>query len=357
MKVYRRYMTREVSAAVLLVLLAFLALFAFFDLLGEIKSVGESGYQLHHALGFVLLRVPGRAYELMPIAVLIGTLYALSGLARHSEITVLRASGLSTGALLGGLFQVAGLFALATYLIGEFVAPPAERAAYQLRSRERGGIVGQDLRSGLWVKDEQSFVNVRIVLPDAGLRGVRIYQFDEKGQLRSVTEAAQGTYVLPDSWRLSDVLQTMVRAEGVEVRRMPELLWRSALNPDILAVLLVSPDRMSMWHLAAYTKHLADNHQQTNRYDIAFWKKVIYPLAAFVMVALALPFGGAHYRAERTSLRIFAGVMTGITFYMLNGLFANLGAINSWSPLLSAVTPSAIFLLAAASMIWWVEKR
>jgi len=264
MKVYRRYMTREVSAAVLLVLLAFLALFAFFDLLGEIKSVGESGYQLHHALGFVLLRVPGRAYELMPIAVLIGTLYALSGLARHSEITVLRASGLSTGALLGGLFQVAGLFALATYLTGEFVAPPAERAAYQLRSRERGGIVGQDLRSGLWVKDEQSFVNVRIVLPDAGLRGVRIYQFDEKGQLRSVTEAAQGTYVLPDSWRLSDVLQTMVRAEGVEIRRMPELLWRSALNPDILAVLLVSPDRMSMWHLAAYTKHLADNHQQTN---------------------------------------------------------------------------------------------
>jgi lipopolysaccharide export system permease protein len=163
--------------------------------------------------------------------------------------------------------------------------------------------------------------------------------------------------VLPDSWRLTDVVQTVVHAEGAEVRKMPELLWRSALNPDILAVLMVSPDRMSLRHLSAYTKHLADNRQQTNRYDIAFWKKVIYPLAALVMVALALPFSGVNYRAERASLKIFAGVMTGILFYMLNGLFANLGAINSWSPLLSAITPSVLFLLTAASMIWWVERR
>ncbi|MBK7955855.1 MAG: LPS export ABC transporter permease LptG [Candidatus Accumulibacter sp.] len=357
MKIYRRYLAREVTAAILLVLLAFLALFAFFDLLGEIKAVGQGGYQLHHAIQFVLLRTPGRAYELMPIAVLIGTLYALSALARHSEITVLRVSGLSTAALLAGLFQVAGLFALATYVIGEFVAPPAERAAYQMRLKEKGRMVGQDLRSGLWVKDEQSFINVRTVLPDARLRGIRIYEFDEKASLRSVTEAAEGRHVLPDSWRLTDVVQTVVHAEGAEVRKMPELLWRSALNPDILAVLMVSPDRMSLRHLSAYTKHLADNRQQTNRYDIAFWKKVIYPLAALVMVALALPFSGVNYRAERASLKIFAGVMTGILFYMLNGLFANLGAINSWSPLLSAITPSVLFMLTAASMIWWVERR
>ena len=347
MKVYRRYLAREVSGAILLVLLAFLALFAFFDLLGEIKSVGEGGYQLHHAFAFVLLRAPGRAYELVPIAVLIGTLYALSALARHSELTVLRVSGLSTVSLLGGLFQVAGWFAVATFLIGEFVAPPAEKAAYQMRLKERGRMVGQDLRSGLWVKDEQSFINVRVVLPDTSLRGIRIYEFDEQAQLRSITEAAEGKHVV----------QTVLEGERAEVRQLPELLWRSALSPDILSVLMVSPDRMSLRHLSTYTKHLADNHQKTNRYDIAFWKKVIYPLAAFVMVALALPFGGAHYRAERVGLKIFSGVMVGILFYMLNGLFSNLGAINSWSPLLSAVTPSALFLFAAATMIWWVDKR
>ena len=95
MKIYRRYLLREVSAAILLVLAGFLTLFGFFDMIAEVKSVGETGYQLHHAAAYVALRMPGRIYELMPIAVLIGTLYALSTLARHSEITVLRASGMS----------------------------------------------------------------------------------------------------------------------------------------------------------------------------------------------------------------------------------------------------------------------
>ncbi len=357
MKLYRRYVGREVTGAVLLVLLAFLALFAFFDMLGEIRNVGQGGYQLHHAFAFVLLRIPGRVYELMPIAVLIGTLYALSTLARHSEITVLRVSGLSSGGLLTVLFQVAGVLAVLTFLIGEYVAPPSERAAFQLRSKERTGMVGQDLRSGLWVKDERSFINVRIVLPDTRLRGIRIFEFDEDAKLRSMTEAAEGEYVVPDSWRLTNVVQTVLEGGRAEVRSVPDMQWRSALNPDILAVLLVSPDRMSLRHLSAYTKHLADNHQTTNRYDIAFWKKVIYPLAGLVMVALALPFGGAHSRVEGVGLKIFVGVMIGTLFHMLNGLFSNLGAINHWSPLLSAATPSVLFLLAATAMIWWVEKR
>ena len=357
MKIYLRYLAREVFAAVLLVLLAFLALFAFFDLLGEVQDIGKGGYQLQHAFGFVLLRLPGRIYELMPIAVLIGTLYALSALARHSEITVLRVSGLSSGALLRALFLVAGLFAVATLLIGEYVVPSAEREANQLRLKARGRMIGQDLRSGLWVKDERSFINVRVVLPDTRLRGIRIYEFDEEAKLRSLTEADEGEYVLPDSWRLSNVVRTVFHAERADVQKIPDMVWLSALNPDILAVLMVAPDRMSLRHLASYTKHLSDNRQTTNRYDIAFWKKVVYPLAAFVMVALAVPFGGAHYRSEGVGLKIFSGVMIGILFHMLNGLFANLGAINSWSPLLSAVAPSALFLMAATMMIWWVERR
>ncbi|EXI77893.1 MAG: Lipopolysaccharide export system permease protein LptG [Candidatus Accumulibacter appositus] len=357
MKIYRRYLLREVSGAIVLVLLAFLALFAFFDMLGEVQDIGRGGYQLRHAFAFVLLRLPGRVYELMPIAVLIGTLYALSSLARHSEITVLRVSGLSSGAVLRVLFLVAAMFAVATFLIGEYVAPTAEREANQLRLKARGRMIGQDLRSGLWVKDERSFINVRVVLPDTRLRGVRIYEFDEDARLRSLTEASEGEYVVPDSWRLSNVVQTVLHAERADVQKLPEIVWQSALNPDILAVLMVSPDRMSLQHLATYTKHLADNRQTTNRYEIAFWKKVVYPLAAFVMVALALPFGGAHYRSDAVGLKVFSGVMIGILFHMLNGLFANLGAINSWSPVLSAVTPSSLFLLAAITMIWWVERR
>lgn len=357
MKIYRRYLAREVSGAIVLVLAGFLALFGFFDMITEVKSVGQGAYQLHHAVSFVLLRMPGRVYELMPIAVLIGTLYALSSLARHSEITVLRASGMSTSRLLAGLLLVAFFFALVTFFIGEVVAPPSERAAQQLRLKEKGKTVSQDLRSGLWVKDERSFINVQFVLPDTRLQGVRIYDFDTTGKLRSVTEASEGTYLPPDSWRLTGVAQTILHGEHSEIVKKPDMEWRSALNPDILAVLMVAPDRMSLLHLSSYIKHLSENKQKTQRYDIALWKKVIYPLAALVMVALALPFGYTHNRVSGVSMKIFAGVMIGVFFHMLNGLFSNLGAINSWSPVVSAVAPSALFMLAAAGMIWWVERR
>jgi len=357
MKIYRRYLMREVTAAILLVLVAFLALFGFFDMVNELKDVGPGGYQLQHAVAYVLLRLPGRVYELMPVAVLIGTLYALSTLARHSEITVLRASGLSTKRLLISLFQVAGVFAAVTFLFGELVAPPAERAANQLRLKAVSSVVAQEFRTGLWVKDERSFINVRTVLPDTRLRGIRIYEFDEKAQLRSVSEAEEGEYMPPASWHLRGVVQTILDGEHASIEKKPDILWRSALNPDILSVLLVVPERMSLLHLTAYIKHLSENRQKTQRYEIALWKKLIYPLAAFVMVALALPFGYTHNRMAGVSLKIFSGVMIGIFFHMLNGLFSSLGVINSWSPLSSAIAPSVLFLLAAMGMIWWVERR
>ena len=172
-----------------------------------------------------------------------------------------------------------------------------------------------------------------------------------------MTEAREGEYLPPDRWRLHGVVQTVLRGERAEVVKMPDTEWRSALNPDILSVLMVSPERMSILHLSAYTKHLAENKQKTQRYDIAMWKKLVYPLAALVMVALALPFGYTHNRVSGVSLKIFSGVMIGVFFHMLNGLFSNLGAINSWSPVLSAIAPSVMFMAAAAGMIWWMERR
>lgn len=357
MKIYKRYLAGEVSAAVLLVLVAFLALFSFFDLIGELRDIGKGAYQFQHAMGYILLRVPGRIYELMPIAVLIGALYALSTLARHSEITVLRAAGLSTRGLLLFLIQLAAVFGVITLLVGELVAPPAERAARQLRLSAVGKLVAAEFRTGLWVKDDMTFVNVRAVTPDAQLRSVRIYEFDKSARLVSVSEAGEGEYLPPASWRLKNVVRTELDGNRGKVSSQAEIVWQSALNPDILSVLLVKPESMSLLHLTSYIKHLRDNKQKTQRYEIALWKKAVYPLAALVMIALALPFGYTHNRVAGVSLKIFTGVMIGIFFHMLNGLFSNLGAINSWPPFTSAAVPSLLFMVAAAGMLWWVERR
>jgi lipopolysaccharide export system permease protein len=358
LRLYQRYLMRETLAAIFLVLVAFLALFSFFDLINELRSVGKNGYQLGHAVAFVALNLPGLVYELIPIAALIGTLYALSTLARHSEITVLRASGLATRDLLMTLFRVAGLLALLTVIVGEGVVPVSERLAQELRMRAMSSVIAQQgFESGLWVKDGRSFINIRHATPDARLQGVRIYKFDSANALESVTDVEEAEFKPPEHWLLKGVVRTVLDGDTSRVERADTAEWVSAVNPDLLAVLMVAPERMSLVGLVNYTAHLSDNRQKTERYEIAIWKKLIYPLASLVMVALALPFGYSHDRVGGVSLKIFAGVMLGILFYALNGLFSNLGVINAWPPFASATAPSALFLLAAVGMLWWVERR
>ena len=357
LRVFEKYLAREIYLATLLVIVAFLALFAFFDLVHELDDLGKGGYQLHHAVGYVVLTLPGRAYELFPVSVLIGTLYALTVLARHSEITVLRASGLSTARMLMALARVGVPLVVLTFMLGEFVAPPAERLAQQLRLGAMSTVVAQEFRSGLWVKDEHAFVNVREVLPDTSLRGVRIYAFDGNYQLQTISEAARGTYAPPGHWLLHEVVETRFTGDSTSVAKSESVDWSSELTPEILTVLMVDPQRMSLVNLYLYVRHLSENQQNTHRYEIAIWKKLIYPLAALVMMALALPFGYLHDRMGNVSLKVFLGVMLGVTFHLLNGLFSSLGVINSWPAGFAALTPSALFLMAAATMTWWVERR
>jgi lipopolysaccharide export system permease protein len=358
LNLYQRYLMRETLVAVFLVLAAFLALFSFFDLVNELRSVGRGGYQLGHAVSFVALSLPALVYELIPIATLIGALYALSTLARHSEITVLRASGLATTDLLMSLFRVAGILALLTFVVGEGVVPYSERMAQEMRANAMSKVIAQQgFESGLWVKDGRSFVNIRRASADAHLEKIRIYHFNADNSLASVTDAAEATFVPPGNWVLKGVVRTVLNGNSSRVEHGDEDVWHSAVTPDLLAVLMVSPERMSLLSLLNYTEHLSENRQKSERYQIALWKKLVYPLAALVMVALALPFGYSHNRVGGVSLKIFAGVMLGILFYALNGLFSNLGVINAWPPFASAVAPSAMFLLMAIGMLWWVERR
>ena len=279
----------------------------------------------------------------MPIAMLIGALYALSTLARHSEITVLRASGLSTGGLLKTLLQIAGVLAVLTLITGEVDRAAARKVAKQVRLTAISKLVSADFRTGLWVKDDMSFINVRQVTPDGQLRSIRIYEFNKNAELVAVRRRA-GEYLQSAEWKLKNVVSTevVVGTRG-SVRNQPEVLWKSALNPDILGVLLVRPEAMSLLHLTSYIKASQDNKQKTQRYEIAL-EKAIYPLAVLVMIALALPFGYTHNRVAGGQPEDFCRRHDRCAFHMLKRpVFSNLGAINSWPPLTSAAAPSLMF--------------
>jgi lipopolysaccharide export system permease protein len=358
MKVIRRYLSAEITTSTLLVFAALLMLFAFLDLIHELGELGKGNYQLIHIMTYVLLSVPGHIYELFPIAALIGTLFALAQLVANSEYTVMRVSGVSVQRLAFTLVEIGLLFSVLTFAIGEFAAPPAEQFAQQLRAKAITGVIAQEFRSGLWVKDERNFVNVAQVLPDSVLVGVKMYEFDAEYRLRRISQAQRGEYRGNNLWRLHEVVQTSFEDNNKTlVNRIAEADWRSVLDPKLLSVLLVVPEQMSAWDLHSYVQHLRENNQQTARHEIAFWNKLIYPFAVLVMMVLALPFANIQQRVGGVGAKVFSGIMLGIGFVTLGRLFTYLGLLRDWPPFWSAILPTLLFLSLAMGMMWWGERR
>jgi lipopolysaccharide export system permease protein len=357
MRTLRSYVAREIAMATALVFIALLLLFAFFDLVEQMKDLGRGSYQLRHILLHVALSAPNHVYELFPIAALIGTLFALAQLVASSEYTVMRASGVSLGRMVQSVAMVGAVFGAATFAVGEFVAPPAEQFAQRLRSQAISGIVAQEFRSGLWIKDGTAFVNVLEVTPEATLRGVRIYEFDGSYRLRTLSFAEGAEYEGNNRWMLVNVASTNFEEQATRVSRHDFRQWQSVLDPSLLNVLLVKPEKMSAWSLYSYSQHLRENRQKALRYEIALWTKMLYPAAVVVMMILALPFAYFQNRQGGVGAKVFAGIMIGLGFHFLNRLFGHLGLLNDWPPFASAIAPTLMFMGLALTMMWLQERR
>jgi len=380
MTILGRYLSREIFQATAMVLGGFLGLFGFFDLFEELENIGRGNYRLVDALTRVVLAMPSHIYELMPIAVLIGAIWALAMFAQHAEFTAMRAAGLGRMRALRELLALGFLCVGLTALFGEVLAPPAERLAQSLRLSAMGATLSAEFRSGIWVKDTTRnevgelerirFVNVAQVRPDATLSDLRVYEFDPQFRLRALLLAAKGIYTSDGQWLLTNVVETQLDPQAAsrlnntpgtrvaQARRVniDQKIWNSGLDPSIVSVLLVQPERMSAFDLFHYVEHLRDNRQQVSRYEIALWKKIIYPFAALVMLALALPFGYLQTRSGGIALKVFSGIMLGVGFHFLNGLASHLGLLNTWPAWIAALVPSALALALALSLLAWVDR-
>jgi len=378
MTVLRRYFAGEIYRSVAFVLIAFLALFAFLDMMSEIKSVGQGGYRIEHAFMYVSLGLPNYAYQIMPIAALIGTIYVMAQLAARSEFTVMRASSLSMSGVIRMLLPIAIVFAVLTFVLGEFIAPRFNDFRESSKRRIQGAAISSEFRSGLWAKDVlrdpvtkqvtgSRFLNAGKVELSGALRSVWIYEVDNQMRLMTLITADEAHFLDNNQWRLDKVKEMrFARDAGQRNSSQSAVITQytfdsstlnSEITPEIMAVLISDPYRMSALDLIVFTRHLEENRQRTDRYEIALWTKLFYPLAVFVMMALALPFAYLQSRSGGLSLKIFIGIMIGVSFQLLNSLFSHIGLLNTWPPFMTAIAPSALFLFAAISACWWVERH
>ena len=371
MKTVRQLLYRDVLWSVFFVTIFFIALFFFIDFVDEMGRVGRNGYTLGAAALAVLLEQPGHVYELFPIAVLIGTIYSMARLASSSEFTILRTAGLGPGRALSLLGVIGLLFAVLTFGLGEYVTPHSEQAASFLKARFGMGLaIG---RTGAWLKEKRTdpdgdraiTVNVRGVGTVGELTGVRIYEMDASG--REVRSLQAEHAVVPrgrtiTQWTLQDVTETrwIPRAGSaeprVETRKLETMAWPTTLTSAVATASILPVQSMGALDLWRYSTHLAEQEQSTQTYRIQFWKRVLYPFACLVMVALALPFAYLHARAGGISVKVFGGIMLGISFVLLNNVAGHLGMLHEWTPWIAASVPSVVYLLMSMSAFAWLVR-
>jgi len=373
MNILRRLIYREVVLAVLMVSVAFLGLFFFFDLIDELPAIGKASpldpkliFQVSHALVFVALLMPGRLYELLPITVLIGTIFVFARLAQGSEYTILRTSGLGPWRalrLMGGLGMA---FVAATFVTGDYIAPASGKAAQLYKARFDGRTPAGP--TGAWLKekqgDSQYSVNVNALTDVSEMKLIRIFEFDSQGHLLSRTQAPTGRITSDGTWVLQQVTRSTFtqtasgQAPQLKQAVLDSFTWPSELTTEMVSVALLKPERMSTTDLYQYVQHLDANGQSAQRYEIEFWRKVFYPLSCLVMMVLALPFAYLHFRSGSIAGYVFVGVMVGISFFLLNNVFGYIGRLNDWEPWLAAALPSLLYsLVSLAAFGWLVIKR
>mgnify|MGYP002776445280 CR=1 FL=1 len=368
MKTFHRLIYGEVLRSIGFVTLGFLLLFFFFDFVEEAQQVGRyaaQGYTLLHAFTYVTLLLPSHLYELMPIAVLIGTIFVMARLAQSSEYTILRTSGLGPGRALKTLLLLGAGFVVLTFALGDYASPLADRTGQLLKARYTGRItIGH---TGAWLKERMAYsqfaVNVGELASDGKLRSVRVFEFDNQGFLVSTMQAQSATIVEDsDAWQLQQVQRTEFAPHGassskIEHLALPILHWPNHISAEMVAAALLKPERMSTIDLFQYIGHLQNNAQTAQRYEIEFWKKVFYPLSCLVMVVLALPFAYLHFRSGGIAGYVFGGVMAGISFFLLNNVFGYMGNLQNWQPWLTAALPGLIYTVLSLTAFGWLVLR
>ena len=366
MRTVRRLLFREVLVAVGFTTLAFLALMFFFDFVDQLGRIGRAGYTLTTALWVTVLEIPNRFYELFPITVLIGSIYALSRLAQSSEFTILRTAGLGPGRALGLLTLLGLLFATLTLFFGDVLAPAAEQRSLTLKAASSGGLsVGTP---GVWLRDrlerDGQIVNASVHIGSLGADGelqhVRIYESDAAGRLVRRLEAHHARVDDRGHWTLRTARSDTWPDPASPSRQLdaPVLEWESNLSVGVVSAAVLPVSTMNTWELWLYTRHLSRQEQAFQRHAIAFWKKALYPMACFVMLGLALPFAYLHARGGGVSLKVFGGIMIGISFMVFNHLSSHLGLLQGWSPWLAAAAPGLLYLMASlAAFAYLVRYR
>jgi lipopolysaccharide export system permease protein len=345
-----RHLGFNAIGGILLALLVLVALDAFFALIRELSDLGKGDYQVGHALWYVVLTLPARAYNLFPTAGVVGALLGVGGLAASSELVAYRAAGMSRMRISATVAIATLLLLTPILLVGESVGPSAERLAQSIRVRAQSGNMAIAKGTGLWVRDGETIINARRPLISSVAPGqfvklaeVEVFEFDQS-ELRNVAHAELGEHD-GEQWILHQVSRSRFAGGRVLVETVESEKWPSLLDPELLRTAITHPRELALTELIPYVRYLDDNGLDAAAYRAALWWRLTYPLSVIAIVLAAMPFVFGTLRSGGLGQRMFVGMLLEIGFYFVNRTAGSLGEVYSLNPAMTALLPSSLLLV------------
>ncbi|WP_372987549.1 LPS export ABC transporter permease LptG [Marinobacter sp.] len=334
------YTMRTVGGAMFLVMVVVLSLDLIFAFIGELEDT-RNDYDTLQALWYVLLTLPRRIYDYLPLGAFMGCLIGLGSMAGSSELTVIRAAGVSLKRIVWSAMKPALVIVLLGVLIGEYVAPPAERYAQSQKAMALGA--GKNVASahGVWHREGNVFMHLNAVQPNGVLHGVSLFRFSDDMQLESSSFAERGIYQ-GDHWSLEKVRTTHIEEDGTRLESKQVLRWETGLTPQVLSVLIVKPENLSMSGLYTYASYLGKQDLNAANYWLAFWKKTLMPLGTAVMVLVAISFIFGPLRSVTMGFRVFTGLLVGLLFKYMQDLLGPMSVVYGFNPMLAVLIPIVV---------------
>ncbi len=322
-----------------LILGSIITLLDFFD---EVKDVGSQGYTFTMALLYTAATIPQRIYEILPIAVLMGSLLAIGGMAANSELTAIRTAGVGILNVVKASLRAGMIVVLLALAIGEFVAPQGQEAGQRIKNLGESQRISMKTNEGLWVKDGQRFINIREVFPNQSLANLWVYELDKQHKLKEAIHAEKAIY-LGNKWMLTNVKRSTISKEQVSTVKSEYENWTRLIEPELFRVIIAQPEQMSAAMLNKYIEYLDDNKLDTSKYELALWMRLTTPLSCLVMILLTVPFVFLYARMEGIGQRVFIGTIAGIVVYLLNRTVGNITLVYGLPSIVGAFLPLLFF--------------
>lgn len=335
-----RYVVTNIASAMLLVLVVVLSLDILFAFIAETDEF-KNNYQALEAISYVLKTIPRRIYDYLPLAAFIGCLVGLGMMANTSELTVMRAAGVSVGRIVWSAMKPALVFVLIGIFIGEYVAPNAERIAQTQRALDQGASDTVVAKTGVWHREGNVFMHFNAVEPQGVLHGVSLFTFNNNGRLQSSAFARKASFQ-NGQWQLHDIKETVLLAQQTQIEQEASRIWQIGLSPEVLSVLILKPDYLSIAGLYTYINYLNEQGLNANVYLMAFWKKLLQPVATGVLVLVAISFIFGPLRSVTMGFRVFCGIIVGLVFKYLQDLLGPASLVFGFNPIMATLIPVLI---------------